>query len=242
MCRSIYRYHWARKFTQEIDNLNILFDKVAISIKPQLLWVIFYYDLLWYFETKPSNMFVQWQQKRNPSEMNTQRSVLEIICVCVRACVCVWDLSISTSYLCGFKKPIKYYHFGCGIVECLGGYVYALRVHHFDWTYDILLTSVSTCIPGHNIFIIGGYNYRTNQIVDTIEYFNTRKNKWYEIFSLGGEHFSSVDVAVVRVPESNRWFSHLTPAIQGKWTLWWQAEELIYQYFISSSGLQATKT
>ena len=180
MCRSIYRYHWAKKSNQEVDNLNFLFDEVAISNKPQLLWVIFYYDI----------------SKQSPQTClsNDNKKVIQVIWihkevylrlfvnVCMYPCLRVRVGFINTSY--SFKNLIKHHRFGCGFVECLevmyilceftisnGHMIYFLHLYRFAFQGTIFSSSVDITIGRIRLWI-------QSSILTLVRTNGTRSSLW----------------------------------------------------------------
>ena len=77
-------------------------------------------------------------------------------------------------------------------------------------------------LAGHIIYYIGGHNFLTGGHSLVAEYYNTKKMRWYDAFKFSVENttFASVDSVLLRVPVTNRNFSCLSLAMQGKWILW----------------------
>ena len=68
--------------------------------------------------------------------------------------------------------------------------------------------------------MLGGYNYTKKKCQDIVEYYNIRKRKWYETFSLGDADISNAECCVLKIPQSNTKFNHLAMATHDKWVLW----------------------
>ena len=73
---------------------------------------------------------------------------------------------------------------------------------------------------GNKIYLIGGHKIEENEesYVETVEYFNPRKNKWYEAFSLGAGSYRDVDCCILSVAVTNKDFRH--DAISYDWVMW----------------------
>lgn len=73
---------------------------------------------------------------------------------------------------------------------------------------------------GHHIYVVGGHNFNKNEDTVMIEYYNTKKKRWRDVFVLGEGGFVNIDACILRIPQSNKEFSNLGIVMYDKWILW----------------------
>ncbi|CAH1777291.1 unnamed protein product [Owenia fusiformis] len=74
---------------------------------------------------------------------------------------------------------------------------------------------------GKNIFLFGGRNRKgIPENAGQVEFFNTKKKKYYEAFQLDDPSLIDADCCVLKVPNTNTDFSRLGIVMYDKWILW----------------------
>ena len=92
-------------------------------------------------------------------------------------------------------------------------------VKYFYNFYSYIWCDLQT---GRRIYVFGGYRLEDEQLyVPRVEYYHTKKKRWFPTFSLmtfDNESFREVDVHILQVPNANQNFKVLTTAY--KYPLW----------------------
>lgn len=78
----------------------------------------------------------------------------------------------------------------------------------------------SLALLGHNLYVIGGHDYERSVNIPFMIYFNLRKKKWCESFTIIGDGLLSAQSCLVTVPRSNKEFNSLSQLLSDKWILW----------------------